>query len=129
MQHKDILNFWFKELTPADWFRKNPVLDQEIKERFQSVLQQASKGELRHWRETPEGRLAEIIVLDQFSRNIYRNSKRAFANDELALKLAQEMVAYGLDQELPKEMRSFVYMPYMHSEKIEIHDDAEKLFE
>lgn len=128
MQYKDILNFWFRELSPQDWFRKDPKLDQEIKDRFSGVLQKASRGGLESWRDNPEGRLAEIIVLDQFSRNIHRGSKKAFQNDELALSLAQEMVDKGLDQQLSQEKKSFVYMPYMHSEKLEVHEIAEKLF-
>lgn len=128
MHYKDVLNFWFKELSPVDWFRKDPKIDQEIKERFSNLLQKASRGELAPWRETAEGQLAEIIVLDQFSRNIYRDSKRAFQNDELALRLAQDMVHAGQDKVFPPEKRTFIYMPYMHSEKLDVHDEAEKLF-
>lgn len=123
-----VLNFWFKELTPKDWFSKNPQMDEEIRHRFSSLHHKAAKGELSSWRESKEGRLAEIILLDQFSRNLHRDSKRAFQNDELALSLAQEMVRLGLDQELNSDEKIFVYLPYMHSEKLEVHQEAERLF-
>jgi uncharacterized protein (DUF924 family) len=77
---------------------------------------------------TPEGRLAEIIVLDQFSRNVWRDTPRAFAQDALALALAQELVASGQDRSLPVAQRSFAYMPYMHSESALIHEQAVALF-
>ena len=80
------------------------------------------------WRREPEGRLAEILVLDQFSRNMYRGTALAFASDTLALALAQEAVAVGADLALPQMRRLFVYMPYMHSESRAIHQVAEPLF-
>lgn len=128
MEFKDVLNFWFKELTPKQWFAKSLEIDQEIKNRFSSLHLKASRGELSHWRNSAEGRLAEIIVLDQFSRNIHRDSKRAFQSDELALTLAQEMVEQGLDKNLPTNMRVFIYMPYMHSENLAVHQMALELF-
>jgi len=77
----------------------------------------------------PEGRLAEILVLDQFSRHIHRDTPGAFAQDPMALALAQEAVALGIDQDLEKSRRHFLYMPYMHSESLVIHDRALELFE
>ncbi len=127
MSINDVLNFWFKELSPSDWFKKDARIDQDIRDRFSSLWLKASRGELASWRETKEGRLAEIIVLDQFSRNLHRESKKAFQNDELALKLAEEMVNLGLDKELRPEQRAFVYLPYVHSEKMEFHFRAEEL--
>jgi uncharacterized protein (DUF924 family) len=84
---------------------------------------------LFEWRATPEGRLAEIIVLDQFSRNLFRDSPLAFASDDMALVLAQEAVRTGADQALPQQQRLFLYMPYMHSESRRIHAIALSLFE
>lgn len=123
-----VLDFWFKELGPDKWFESSDSTDNLIKSRFQTIHSMATKGELFQWRQSPEGRLAEIIVLDQFSRNIYRGTPGAFANDEVALALAQEMVARELDLKLSVEQRAFVYMPYMHSESKIIHDEAVKLF-
>jgi uncharacterized protein (DUF924 family) len=124
----DVLHFWFKELTGEQQFKVDPVVDEKIKTLFGALVESAAKGELFSWRSTAEGRLAEIIVLDQFSRNIYRNDPRAFAQDTMALILAQEMVELGLEQEIDLSQRAFVFMPYMHSESRLIHEEAVKLF-
>ncbi|MGY5728756.1 DUF924 family protein [Vibrio chemaguriensis] len=126
--HQQILKFWFEELTPQNWFENDPELDKHIASRFASVLEQAARCELFSWRDSVQGRLAEIIVLDQFSRNVYRNTPKAFAQDPLALALAQEAIRLGHDQELVPEQLSFLYMPFMHSESRLIHVEAEKLF-
>ena len=122
------LQFWFTELTPKQHFAKDPALDETIRARFGATLEAAVRCELFDWRTTPEGRLAEIVVLDQFSRNVYRDTARAFAQDALALALAQELVASGQDRSLPLAQRSFAYMPYMHSESALIHAQAVALF-
>lgn len=125
---QDVLHFWFEELTPKHWFQVSEELDQSIKNRFQELHEMARKGELFHWRTSPDGRLAEIILLDQFSRNIYRGSSMAFGQDTMALVLAQEMVLLGLDTSIPVIRRAFVYLPYMHSESRAIHLEALRLF-
>jgi len=107
---------------------KNTELDQKITERFSLTHLQASLGELFSWRKTAEGRLAEILVLDQFSRNMFRDDPRSFAYDSMALVLAQECVALKIDQKLELTKRKFIYMPYMHSESLIIHDQAIELF-
>ncbi|MGO5000648.1 DUF924 family protein [Oceanisphaera sp. W20_SRM_FM3] len=123
-----ILEFWFTELKPAQWWQKNKALDKKIARRFGELHQQARAGELYAWRATAEGRLGEIIVLDQFSRNIYRDQPQAFASDGMALVLAQEAIRTGADQELSPQQRVFLYMPFMHSESIKIHEVAQVLF-
>jgi uncharacterized protein (DUF924 family) len=128
MMFKDVLNFWFKELEPKQWWVSEPGFDAQIKQRFLPLLQQAAAGELFGWRESAAGRLAEIIVLDQFSRNIYRNTANAFAQDAMALVLAQEAVAVGALAQLNADERNFLLMPYMHSESRLIHQQAEVLF-
>ena len=128
MNHNDILTFWFEELTPGQRFAKDAALDNTIRSRFGNVLQAATRCELFAWRGSPEGRLAEIVVLDQFSRNVYRNSPCAFAQDAQALVLAQELVASGQDRSLLLAQRSFAYMPYMHSESVLMHAQAVALF-
>ncbi len=128
MQPQSILHFWFTELTPKQHFAKDAVLDEAIRTRFGATLEAAARCELFAWRATPEGRLAEVLVLDQFSRNVWRDTPRAFAQDALALALAQELVASGQDRSLPLAQRSFVYMPYMHSESALIHEQAVALF-
>ena len=128
MQTQPILHFWFTELTPKQHFAKDAALDDAIRTRFGATLEAAARCELFAWRATPSGRLAEIIVLDQFSRNVYRDTARAFAQDALALALAQELVASGGDAQLPLAQRSFAYMPYMHSESPVVHKEALRLF-
>jgi uncharacterized protein (DUF924 family) len=123
-----VIDFWFKELTNKDWFIKNKLLDQQITQRFSSLLDQAVACELFSWRSTALGRLAEIILIDQFSRNIYRNHPRAFSYDSLALALAQEAIARQDDIKLTKIERSFLYMPFMHSESKLVHEQAVILF-
>lgn len=125
----DIIKFWFTEITPKEWFVKDCSFDQMIIDRFSFVHQAAVQGELHSWRTTAEGSLAEIIILDQFSRNMFRDTPLAFAYDNVALVLAQRAVELALDQSLPAEKRTFVYMPYMHSESALIHEQAVKLFD
>ena len=130
MQHADdILRFWFDELTPAQHFAQDDTLDALIRTRFGATWEAARQCELWGWRATPQGRLAEILVLDQFSRNIHRGSPLAFAQDAQALALAQELVAGQHNAPLPPAQRAFAYMPYMHSESAAIHAQAMALFE
>lgn len=125
---KDVLDFWFGELTPADWFSGDEALDSLIEQRFLALHNKAALGELYTWRQSAQGRLAEIIVLDQFSRNLYRGKPQSFLSDPMALVLAQEAVALGEDMKLSEKQRSFLYMPYMHSESLVIHEEAVRLF-
>jgi uncharacterized protein (DUF924 family) len=110
------------------WWAKDVSFDSLIAERFGKTHQAAVLGELYGWRKQPEGRLAEIIVLDQFSRNLYRDRPAAFSADPMALALAQEAIAGAHDQSLPANRRLFFYMPYMHSESRLIHLEAVRLF-
>lgn len=128
MTPQDILAFWFEALTPKQHFAKDTALDALICERFSPTLAAAARGELRPWRTDAPGRLAEIIVLDQFSRNIHRDTALAFAQDALALTLARELVALRLDATLPMAQRVFAYMPWMHSEDLAAHAEALPLF-
>ena len=124
----EVLTFWFEELEPKHWWIKDADLDDMVRSRFADLLVSASQCELFHWRVDLRGRLAEIIVLDQFSRNIYRDTVRAFSQDPLALALAQEAVELGTLENLTETERSFLLMPYMHSESVAIHREAERLF-
>ncbi|KGJ92857.1 DUF924 family protein [Colwellia psychrerythraea] len=129
MNYQAVLDFWFREIDPACWWVKDIKFDQEIMSKFQEVHHAARHGELAHWRETLSGRLAEIIVLDQFSRNMYRDTPQAFANDGIALVLAQEAIALGADKTLTSIENSFLYMPFMHSESLLIHEKALALYQ
>ena len=126
---QQVLTFWFERHGPDQWWAKDPAFDDAIRVQFGSLHARAVRAELHDWRARPEGRLAEIIVLDQFSRNLYRDDARAFANDGMALVLAQEAVRAGADQKVPLEQRAFLYMPYQHSESAAVHEVAVPLFE
>lgn len=125
---QEIIQFWYQELTQQQWFMKNLEVDQLIDQRFRTLNQQAQAGELYIWRQEPLGRLAEIIVLDQFSRNLYRDSGLAFSGDTMALTLAQEAIHHGVDKDMDNSQKQFLYMPFMHSESAVIHVQAEALF-
>lgn len=128
MDSRDVIKFWFEELSPTDWFRKSDATDALIARRFGDTHRAAMAGRLLSWRDNAFGALAEIIVLDQFSRNIFRGSPKAFAADSLALGLAREAVAKGYDRPLGTQQRSFLYMPFMHSEAKAVHEKAVELF-
>jgi uncharacterized protein (DUF924 family) len=125
----DVLEFWFNELEPKQWFVKDRDLDAMIEARFSLLVEQARAGELFSWRVTPQGRLAEIILIDQFSRNIFRDKPESFSADPVALVLAQETIGAGADQRLDVQERAFLYMPFMHSESQAIHEQAVVLFD
>ncbi|GAA3961892.1 DUF924 family protein [Allohahella marinimesophila] len=130
-----VLTYWFDELDEKDWFKKSKRLDDDIRKRFGDLHEQARRCECWRWREAEDadtsalGRLAEIILLDQFARNLYRDSARAFEADALALALAQQAVQMQADQRVEPRLRSFFYMPYMHSESALIHEEAIQLFD
>lgn len=128
MNAEEIINFWFKELTFKDWYQGGEEIDFLIKSRFLDIHHKAANGELFTWRNTPLGRLAEIIVLDQFSRNIFRNTEKAFAFDAIALILAQEAISLKMDEKLEAMEKHFLYIPYMHSESKLIHEEAVRLY-
>ncbi|WP_201745085.1 DUF924 family protein [Aidingimonas lacisalsi] len=129
MTAQTVLAFWFEELSPKQWFIKDETLDRTITERFSTLLEAAIRGECWRWRQSAQGRLAEVLVLDQFSRNIYRDTPGAFAQDPQALVLAQEAVVRKVDRHLEPSERAFLYMPFMHSESLLMHDEALRLFD
>lgn len=126
--YSHVLKFWFQETDARQWFSSDPEFDALVRERFEPLLQQAADGALAGWRSTAQGRLAEIIVLDQFSRNIYRDTPQAFAQDAMAVQLAQAAVAQGALDVLTEVERNFLLMPFMHSESRAVHLQAEPLF-
>lgn len=125
----DVLHFWFVDHGEEDWFGAKPEFDAEIARRFAATHAAAARGEAAIWRDTPAGRLAEIIVLDQFSRQLFRGKPEAFAADSLCLSLAEAMVASGDDLRLEPRRRMFAYLPFMHAESIAVHERALPLFE
>lgn len=115
-----VLRFWFLELTPEQWFSSSEALDAQIAERFGSLHQRAANGDLDDWSSVPRARLALIIVLDQFSRNIHRSSGKAFAWDGKAQELAVQAISLCEDDNLGLDERQFLYMPLMHAEDREL---------
>ena len=124
-----VIEFWFVELDPKQWWSASQALDQTIADRFGPTHARLAQGEGFAWRDTASGRLAEVIVLDQFSRQLQRGRAEAFAQDGMALVLAQEAVRLGADRELGRDQRMFLYMPFQHSESLLVHEAAMPLFE
>ena len=132
---REVLDFWFGApgapdhgRARAEWFRKSGAFDAEIAQRFGSLIEQALRDELHGWDAQPEAALARIVLLDQFTRNAYRDSPRAFAGDELALAAARAAVASGQDVSVRPVQRAFVYLPFEHAEDLALQDEAVRLF-
>jgi uncharacterized protein (DUF924 family) len=113
----DVVTFW-REAGPEKWFKKDAAFDGVIADRFGDLHAEAATGNLADWASTPEGALALVLLLDQFSRNLHRGSPQAFAQDERALEIARNAIDAGLDQAVPPELRAFFFLPFMHSERI-----------
>lgn len=113
----NVLNFW-ASIGPKGWWTKDDNIDRQIIEKFSDTHAQATAGDLDHWAETADGALALIIVLDQFSRNMFRGDSKTFAQDAKALQLAKKAIGAGFDKRAMKELRLFFYLPYEHSESI-----------
>lgn len=129
MEAQNVLDFWFDEISKKQWFIKDLSLDEAISKRFANLHQKAIQGELSEWREDPQGALAEIIVLDQFSRNMFRGTEKSFQFDCLALALAQEAIRRKDHLSLKADEFDFLMMPFMHSESVLVHQQAAPYFE
>lgn len=128
MNAEEVIKFWFEDIDSKNWWVKDKAFDQLIKTKFSSIHQQAAHGLLTHWRNSDEGRLAEIIVLDQFSRNIHRGTPLAFSQDKQALKLSRLAIKSHVDDRLSSPKKLFLYLPFMHSESQKVHVEAVSLF-
>ncbi len=126
--YQKVIAFWFEDIEPSKWWAKDAAFDQLIMDKFAELHRSAKNCEFFEWRSCAQGRLAEILILDQFSRNMFRGSPLAFACDSLALALAQEAVHSAMDEKLDPIKRSFLYLPFMHSESRKIHEQAVKLY-
>jgi uncharacterized protein (DUF924 family) len=124
---RDVLDFWFVQHGQEDWFGAKPEFDALIAAEFGETHTAVARGEAWSWRTTAEGRLAEIIVLDQFSRQLFRGRGEAFAHDDMALTLAQEAVAGGHHNFLPVPQRMFMLLPYQHSESAVVQAESVRL--
>ena len=132
---REVLDFWFGApgspahgQARAAWFRKSDAFDAEIAQRFGPLIEQALRDELRDWDAEPEAALAHILLLDQFTRNAFRDSPRAFAGDALALEAARAMVTSQQDMALLPIQRAFVYLPFEHAEDPAAQEEAVRLF-
>ncbi|OOG39125.1 hypothetical protein B0B52_15845 [Polaromonas sp. A23] len=123
-----MLDFWFNESTVKRWFTGGVELDDEIRREFGTQVTLAQSGGLAEWEADPQSRLALVIVLDQFSRNIFRGKSKAFAGDERAQQLVTDALARGFDAELPWMGRVFLYMPLMHAESLALQEESVKRF-
>ena len=124
----DVFSFWFRELTPKDWFEKNDTLDEAMRKHFAATHLALAGGELDAWHSSPQDRLAAIIVLDQFSRNMYRGTPLSFATDWLALREARLAVGAGADMAVTADERCFFYLPFEHAEDLAEQDRSVELF-
>jgi uncharacterized protein (DUF924 family) len=126
---QEVLKFWFEETVPAQWFQKNDAFDAELRERFMTVYDMATKDMCDEWARDAYGALALCLVLDQFPRNMFRKSPRAYATDAKALVIARGAVHKGFDQILEPVKRRFLYLPFEHSEVLEDQKRSVSLFE
>jgi len=124
----EVIDFW-RAAGSEKWFDKDDALDVAIRVKFLDLLEAASRGELSSWEETPDGALALVIVLDQFPRNLFRGSPRTYATDPLAYAVARRALARGFVRRCDSELALFLYMPLMHSEKLEDLDEGLAYFE
>ena len=127
----EILEFWFGPAPHATrdvWFRKDSAFDAMIAQRFGAEVEAALRGEYRDWTATPDGTLARVLLLDQFTRNIFRDTSRAFAGDEQALAMASAAVDAGHDRALDQYERWFLYMPFEHAEDLRVQERSLALF-
>jgi len=126
---EDILDFWFTEPVNQHWFNSTPQLDELIRDRYQSLWEQASRGELDDWKQSAQGCLALVIILDQFPLNMFRGVARSFATEQQAVSITKYALEQGLDQQLPTDQLAFLYMPLMHSESLADQDQSMACYE
>src|SRR4051812_46448703 len=126
---RKFVDFWFKKCGPDQWFfKKTKAFDRLLRKKFLRTYEEVVRAEHADWRRHPKGRLAEIIIIDQFSRNMFRGTAGMFRYDALALALAQEAIAAGVDKRMTKDERLFLYLPFMHSESKKVQRESMRLF-
>ncbi|GAB4359043.1 MAG: DUF924 family protein [Gammaproteobacteria bacterium] len=126
---QSVIEFWFSETTRPKWFKSTKAFDRALKERYLSLWERARDGGLDHWRETPEGALALVIVLDQFPLNMFRDEPLGFSTEAASRRVAAEAIEKGFDREMSDEQKAFLYLPFMHSESLADQDRSVALFE
>lgn len=128
MKYANIIEFWFSEQVKALWFHSTSDFDADLKEKYLAIYTEAKNSKLENWQEQPLGALALVIVLDQFPLNIFRGQAASFATEALSREIAEQAINQGFDAELSIEQKSFLYLPYMHSEKLVDQEQALILF-
>lgn len=133
---KEVLTFWFRDPKSKDfgkpqpmWFNSTPEIDQSIRSRFEEIYEKAKKGDLNNIKDTPEGAMALILILDQFPRNMFRSTAQAYETDPMARDISKFAIRSGFDQKLPPFMRAFMYLPLEHSENREDQNFSVSLYE
>jgi uncharacterized protein (DUF924 family) len=123
-----VLVFWFDEVPAEKWFARDAAVDAAVRERFAALHADLTQGVPVEWEATPDGCLAAVVVLDQFSRNLFRDDPRAFATDGQALALAERAIARGFDRALAKRRRQFLYLPFQHDEDANVQVRSLELY-
>ena len=124
----DVLTFWFEATKPSQWYRRDHAFDREIENHFSKLHDAAANGTLDTWQSEPQSALARIIILDQFSRNIFRDDPRAFAVDDLALAAARDAITRDFDLQFPEQQQAFFLMPFMHAETLSVQKESVQHF-
>ena len=125
----DILDYWFSEKSKQFWFASTPTIDKEIKSKFEKVWEHAASGGFSLWRETADGSVALIIILDQFPLNMFRSEAKSFKTESMAIEVALSAINNGFDEELDIEKLLFLFMPFMLSENLDHQNLQVYLFE
>jgi uncharacterized protein (DUF924 family) len=126
---QEIIEFWFTEPVNQQWFNSTQALDDQIRESYESLWEQAASGALDDWRKSPEGCLALVIILDQFPLNMFRGEAKSFSTEQQAVTVTKHALEQGLDQPIPRDQVAFLYMPLMHSESLADQDQSVSCFE
>lgn len=125
--YEEVLDFWFNKCTPEQWFKKDDEFDRQLTIKFSELHEEIISDKRKKWENHADGCLALILVLDQFSRNMFRNTPKAFKSDKFALKIAKNAIEKGFDKQVDQG-RNFFYMPFMHSESIKEQERCVELF-
>jgi uncharacterized protein (DUF924 family) len=125
---RDIIKFWFEDTKPEQWFKKDEQFDRELTIKYAELHEDIISDKKNVWMNDANGSLALILVLDQFSRNMFRDTPKAFKSDKFALKIAKNAIEKGFDKKVTEEKKQFFYMPFMHSESIKEQETCVELF-
>ena len=129
MKYIEIINFWYSDNIKKYWFSSTPQLDQEIREKYENLWLIGMNGELDKWQSSPKGCLALIILLDQFPLNMFRGQAKSFQSEKKSIDIALKAVNCHFDEKIDSDKLSFLFMPFMHSEKLEDQERAVSLYE